>query len=286
MEARLEGQAGAKLDKRKQDRQSRVPEFIILCLSITIVVAIGTLSYSNARSAESASGELNLARNVVNLNAELLSALKDAESGQHGFLLTGQEQFLEPYSQRLSVIPELFMKLLQLTQPIPDERELVKAIEPLVTAKLSELRETVDLRRSGNSKKALEIVDTAAGKVMMDDIQARSAALGELAERRLGRFTAIADRSSSRLRFAGTAGSALLLAFLIISAATIFRGLSRRDELFSQAFENARRLTVTVSSIAGGVIATDAAARISILNPGCRATHWSAARRQRGPSYF
>jgi hypothetical protein len=58
------------MDKRKQDRLSRVPEGAVLGVSIAIVLVIGGLSYSSARSAERASAELNLARNVANLDQD------------------------------------------------------------------------------------------------------------------------------------------------------------------------------------------------------------------------
>ena len=257
----------ADMHKRKQDRLSRVPEGAVLGVSIAIVLVIGGLSYSSARSAERASTELNLARNVANLDQELLSALKDAETGQRGFLLTGREPYLEPYSRAVSVVPGLLKRLESLTQPAPDQSEILKTIEPLVAAKLSELKQTIDLRRANNSAQALAIVNGDTGKAFMDDIRTRCAALDRIVDQRLVRFTTAADSSSSRLRIVATVGSALLLAFLAISTATIFRGLNRRDELYGELFESERKLAVTLSSIADGVISTDASARIIFLNP-------------------
>jgi PAS domain S-box-containing protein len=255
------------LRRRKQDRQSRSPEIIILAVSIVIVLAIGGLSYRNARSAESATAERKLARDVVNLNNDLLSALKDAETGQRGFLVTGQAQFLQPYNQALPLIPGILMQLELLTRPTPDEHQRLMAIEPLVEAKRHEMQETIDLRRSNKNEQALALVNTGLGKAVMDDIRARCAALNRIAEQRLARSTALVEISSYRLRIVGTLGSALLLAFLLVSAATISRGLDRRDELMNRAYESEKKLAVTLASIADGVISTDAAARMTFLNP-------------------
>src|SRR5580704_3956488 len=165
------------MHKRKQDRLSRVPEGVVLGASIAIVFVIGVLSYNSARSAERASAELNLGRNVANLDQELLSALKDAETGQRGFLLTGRELYLEPYNRSLSVVPGLLKRLESLTQSAPDQSEILKTIEPLVAAKLRELQQTIDLRRSNNSAQALAIVAEDTGKAIMDGIRTRCAAL-------------------------------------------------------------------------------------------------------------
>ena len=255
------------MDKRKQDRLTRVPEHVVLSISIIIVSAIGILSYVNARSADRASAALTIARSVVRLDNELLSAMKDAETGQRGFLLSGQERYLEPYNHALSAVPALLRQLETLTQSTPDQNQQLKRIEPIVSAKFAELNQTIELRRSNNTAQALAIVNAGTGKVAMDEIRARCQTLYQLADQRLLRFAEITDRNSSRLRIMATVGSGLLLAFLLITIATVFRGLDRRDELFAQAFANQRRLAVTLSSIADGVIATDASGRITILNP-------------------
>ena len=255
------------MDKRKQDRLTRIPEHVVLSISIIIVSAIGILSYISARSADRASAALAIARSVVRLDNELLSAMKDAETGQRGFLLSGQERYLEPYNHALSAVPGLLRQLETLTRSTPDQNQQLKRIEPIVSAKFAELNQTIELRRSNNTAQALAIVNAGTGKVAMDEIRARCQTLYQLADQRLLRFAEITDRNSSRLRIVATVGSGLLLAFLLITIATVFRGLDRRDELFAQAFANERRLAVTLSSIADGVIATDASARITILNP-------------------
>ena len=255
------------MEKRKFDRQSRAPEFVILCLAVVVVASIGGLSYLSARSARAAAAEQQHTQSVIDLDRSLISALKDAETGQRGYLVTGQAQYLEPYNRVLPVIPDLLSRLNQLTQATPDQHQRVQAIEPLVSAKLTELKTTIDLRRANRTDEALAIVNGNSGKTVMDEIRVRCATLDQIAQTRLADFTAIADRNSSRLQIVGTAGRALLLGFLILSAITIFRGLNRRDELFRNAFEAERKLVITLSSIADGVIATDAAAKITYLNP-------------------
>lgn len=255
------------VNKRKFDRQSRAPELAILCLSVVIVAAIGGLSYISEGSAASASSERMRTRTVIDLNQELLSRLKDVEIGQRGYLVTGQLKFLEPYNQALPVIPDLLARLDRMTQSTPDQHRRVREIEPLVSARLAEVKQTVDLRLANRGAEALAIVDAGSGKATMDQIRARCAALNQTAETRLENYREIADRNSSRLGIVGTVGSALLLGFLAVSAITIFRGLNRRDELFREAFEAEKKLAITLESIADGVIATDAASKIVFLNP-------------------
>ncbi len=255
------------MDKREKDRLSLAPEAGILCISMLVVVAIGTLSYINAGRLERATEELRITRGIESVNRELLSALTDAETGQRGFLLTGQEVFLEPYTHALTVIPGLLKGLERLTLSRPDQRERFKAMEPLVAAKLQEMKQTIELRRANNSAEALAVVSAGTGKGIMDELRSHSDTIDQAAEERLARFRLLADANSSRLRIVSTAGSALLLVFLVVSAITIFRGIERREDLFRQCHASEKKLAITLSSIADGVISTDAAARITFLNP-------------------
>jgi len=115
------------MEKRKFDRQSRAPEFVILCLAVVVVASIGGLSYLSARSARAAAAEQQHTQSVIDLDRSLISALKDAETGQRGYLVTGQAQYLEPYNRVLPVIPDLLSRLNQLTQATPDQHQRVQA---------------------------------------------------------------------------------------------------------------------------------------------------------------
>jgi len=265
------------MEKREHDRQSRAPEAIILVVGLIIVLAIGFFSNASTQDARRAADALSTARGIINLNNELLSTLKDAETGQRGFLLTGEEKYLDPYKEAVSRTPGLLGQLDNITAREPALNRRVQDLQPLVPAKLNELKETIDLKRSGGTAPAVAIVNTDRGKTIMDLIRMRSALVNQIAEQRLSEATSAADRSSARLRIVVAAGSALLFGFLIISALTIFRSLNRRDELFAQAFESARKLEVILTSIADGVIATDAAAKITFINPVAEAlTGWTS----------
>ena len=155
------------ISRRKKDRQSRMPEIVILCVSAVIVSVIGGLSYLSAQSAAKASAQRNYTEGVINPDRELVSALKDAETGQRGYLLTGRDEYLEPYNQTLAVIPDLRKRLDELTRTTPEQHGIVAGIEPLVSEKLTELKLTIDLRRFGSGAAGDSLVG-AAQRLAMD----------------------------------------------------------------------------------------------------------------------
>jgi CHASE3 domain sensor protein len=103
--------------------------------------------------------------------ADLLSVMKDAETGQRGYLLTGEDSYLEPYSGALSAIKIAFADLKNLTSDNPSQQRRLAAIAPLIDGKLAELKRTIDLRRTQGFDAALKVVLTNEGKTFMDQMR-------------------------------------------------------------------------------------------------------------------
>ncbi|HMJ60148.1 MAG TPA: CHASE3 domain-containing protein [Bryobacteraceae bacterium] len=262
--------------KINRGRGSRIPEMLVLGLSLLVVLTIVVLSYRSGQAARFAEEQRKISQDIERLNATLLSTLKDAETGQRGFLLTGQEQYLEPHNQAVSAIPGLLERLRAAALSRPDQAARIRNIQPAAAEKLGEMKTTIELRRSNRLAEAMALVDSNHGKTLMDQIRARCADIAQAAEEQSARFDAEATQSARNLRRVSTGGGVLLLLFLAFSTITIFRGMRRRDELFSQAHAGEKLLAATLSGIADGVIATDAQGRITFINPVAeRLTGWN-----------
>jgi CHASE3 domain sensor protein len=105
------------------------------------------------------------------MTTRLLSALKDAETGQRGFLLTGREYYLDPYRQALSDVPSFLNDLEGLTKSCPEQAHCLEEMKPLVDEKFAELELTIKLRRSKGNDAALAVVLSDQGKTAMDRIR-------------------------------------------------------------------------------------------------------------------
>src|SRR6478735_3151041 len=79
--------------------------------------------------------------------ADLISYVKDAETGARGFVITGEEPFLEPYRTALPEIARLSTDLRSLTADNELQQRRLNTLAPLVDGKLAELKKTVDMRR-------------------------------------------------------------------------------------------------------------------------------------------
>ena len=88
-----------------------VPLRVVVLL---ILLGIGFASYRSWRQTQDTIQEWVHARDRLTATDELISALKDAETSQRGFLLTGSEEYLEPYTKATAVMPHLMDEVLRL----------------------------------------------------------------------------------------------------------------------------------------------------------------------------
>lgn len=248
----------------------------MLGASLVIVGLIAILSYRSGEAARVAEQERKSAEGIVRVSALLLSTLKDAETGQRGFLLTGREDYLAPYNQAVAAMPGILDRFRTATASQPDLARQVQNIERLAGQKLAVLKATIELCRANQPAAALAMVDTNRGETYMAEIRASGGEVEQTALARLEGFEANAGASAANLSSVSIGGSLLLGVFLALATITIFRGLDLRDALLRQAFAGEKLLATTLAGIADAVIATDAQGRITFINPAARdLTGWS-----------
>jgi signal transduction histidine kinase/DNA-binding response OmpR family regulator/CHASE3 domain sensor protein len=190
-----------------------------LGVSVLAVLFIALFSYrSLTNRAESAA---RVAENLEILEQleGVLSTLKDAETGQRGFLLTGNENYLAPFNEAKASLDAELTTLRTLLKA-PDQLRRLHQISSFATDKLSEIEQTIALRRQGRAEAALALVQTNRGQALMDRLRMLVAQMEarereRLAEHQRGWQDAVAFSS-----FVAWGGSALLL-FCIIAAGVI-----------------------------------------------------------------
>src|ERR1700729_4206525 len=153
-------------------------------LAVLAVAIIALLSYQSLRTTTTTASNLTQTIELLGRLEGLLSTLKDAETGQRGFLLTGEESYLAPYTDAKDALPNEFKATRALLVDRPEQRRRLDALESLANLKMAELDSTVVARRAGKSDTALGIVRTDRGKIYMDRIRAAASEM-EAAERQL-----------------------------------------------------------------------------------------------------
>ena len=140
-------------------------------LSFVVLAVIGVVAYHSVASLTATSYEVTHTHLVLEHIDSLLSLLRDAETGQRGFVITGDEAFLEPYNTATQEIARAQRELRDLTADNAVQGKRLDELAPSITAKLDELRETVEMRRAGRVAEVTKRVQDGAGKRSMDQIR-------------------------------------------------------------------------------------------------------------------
>jgi CheY-like chemotaxis protein/signal transduction histidine kinase len=189
-------------------------------LAVVAVVIITLLSYQSLQATANTTRNLTQSVEVLRRLQALLSTLKDAETGQRGFLLTGEESYLTPYTDAKDALPEEFRAVRALLVNRPEQAQRLEALESLANLKMTELESTVAARRAGHPDAALAVVRTDRGKLYMDRIRDAVNDM-EGIEQRLIVQRGEESQKAATISLAVTLGGSGLLLFLIAGAAVV-----------------------------------------------------------------
>jgi len=148
-----------------------------LIAAILFFVATGALAYLNFQTLKRDSALIVRSSEALTALEDVLSTVRDAETGQRGYLLTDNESYLEPYNAAVRLLEPRLEALRRLTADNQPQQDRLASVKQRADAKLAELKQTIDLRRSQGKAAALAVVQTDQGKDQMDAIRAEVAAM-------------------------------------------------------------------------------------------------------------
>ncbi|MDR6100003.1 class 3 adenylate cyclase [Agrobacterium larrymoorei] len=226
-----------------------------IALSVVAVGVCMTIYLSSWISSEDRKADEAVQRNVAYLSAiaDLMSHIQDAEIGQRGFLLTGDELYLKPYTTAMDSLDGMLDNLAEGAENASIETGSVATLRSLIAQKKSELEQSVEYRRAGNENASIALVKTGQGKILMDGIrsvlaQMEKDGLAQLAKRSEAASAAKARMHILLLLFAIMVGGMALL----VVRATVTRAKAAertRDELLSHA--DRRLMAVMAADLVG-----------------------------------
>ncbi len=231
-----------------------------------ILVFAGWESYRSTKRFAEASERQQHTYEVLRTLDATVAGLVDAETGQRGYLLTGDESYLAPYRAAIKDLAQITGRLKYLTSDNPDQQKRIQALEPLVDNKLAELQRTIDLRRKEGLAAANALVLEGNGKGWMDQIRALTAEMAteenDLLRLRMQKTNESMARSTRTIASGTLAGISLLaLCFGLLS-----REMSQRKRAQAALAKSEMWYSTTLGSVGDAVIATDMNGAVSFMN--------------------
>jgi len=205
---------------------------VALVALLLFVVALGLVAYSLVVGYSGTLQSLDRSREITISAEDLYRHLLSAESGQRGYIITGDLNYLESYEQGVQNVLASRATLTRLIAETPQYSNDMRLLTAQVDSKLAELANTVEIRRRDGFEAARTVVSTDLGRSLMDTIGNSLRAL-ILAER--AQFTAA--RTLVVQRLSTIAGVAFLLVFCVLVLATVVYVLVRRDMRARQTVE-------------------------------------------------
>ena len=233
--------------------------FIAIILVLIAARLIGTANLRNVYQTSAAVAHTYSVKAAVE---KLLSTLVDAETGERGFIITGEPGDRQPDDRAQASIPSIFEHVRMLTADEVEQQADLDRLSGLVQVKLQEFAEASRQRRESGFEAAQKAVAANVGKHTMDTIRAIVSGMEAREDALLAARIAQAERSYRVAFVLGfvTTGLALLVAI------ALFAGAWRTGKERLRAAETAEGLRVMLASIGDGVITTDGKGRVIFMN--------------------
>jgi PAS domain S-box-containing protein len=148
--------------------------FGAILLSLLVVFAIGAALYSWQVNRQLAGDYAAVTRaySITNQLETLMSRITDGETGERGFLITGKDDYLEPYVLFTETVDEFYANLRALTADNARQSQQAELLGPLLVARKRELQSIIELRRLNGLDIARASTSFDRGKALHDQIRA------------------------------------------------------------------------------------------------------------------
>lgn len=244
------------------------PRFLLVVLLITVtlgIVAVGFLLVSQARQAVELRNEVEQSYARRLQLQRILSLHQDIETASRGYVLSQQEDFLEPYRIAEPAIDAELSKLDQLEQN-GNAGEKLRHLRRHSVEKRNFVRETINLATSGRATEAVARVRSGDGKRAMDALRSEIAELQLSEESRLNRLSARSGAARDRLEMTALAILGALLVLLTGAAVAIASATKSRSQALDAVADLSRRRKAILDAAMDGIIILNPSGSIESVN--------------------
>jgi signal transduction histidine kinase len=195
---------------------------VLLAAGFVLLLVVGAASVWSLLRTQDYDRWVEHTQTVIEKTDEAMSLTLEAQSGERGYMITGDPDYLDRYAPAVAVLPRKLQELSELVADNPDQEGRVVALRGAVDKRLVTLRAVVALFRSGQHDTAYALVRSGRGYAQMAVIRDIVFRL-ESEERRLLAERKRAAQNSARLSLAVNLASLALIALVALVAIVVIR---------------------------------------------------------------
>ena len=210
-----------------------------LAAAFLILVVTSFSAWENWRQFASVRAQGRAARDSVDQLEEIVVSVREAEANERGYLLTGEESYLEPFHRVAAAVPSELSKVAALA---PDQSALLREIQRLVAEKIREMQETIDLRRTQGVDAALKVMLADKGWDLTNRIRAADRNFRSIKTLEYQGSSVAISHLGNQILYVSLGGDLVLCILLLLAAISMHAGAERREEFIAALREDDRRL--------------------------------------------
>jgi diguanylate cyclase (GGDEF)-like protein len=197
-------------------------------LGLLLMVGLGVATFRTTKGLLDENQKVTHTFEVIVSLDNVIASMTDAQTGQRGYVITGDERFLEPYNAALPRLSDGIERVRQLTVDNPNQQKQISELQRRVKRNLAVINEVITLRRRGDAEAAAEVVKSGRGKVGMDAIRQLIREMKDEEDRLLSARTEKAKTSARRVVVAFFALTVAVFLLLSFSYLLVRRDVARR----------------------------------------------------------
>jgi methyl-accepting chemotaxis protein len=197
-------------------------------LAVVILVVVGVVGYRSTDALIANDRRVERSHVILETMARVLSVMKDAETGQRGYVISGVDSYLEPYRAATTELRDTLAELKRVAADNPRQQERAEHVATLANDKMTELAVVIDLRRTKGFDEAQKEVLTDRGKRAMDQLREVVGAMEHDERDTLKDRAAAAEGSAASAKSTILVAALLALVFVAGAGAFITRAMNQR----------------------------------------------------------
>ena len=233
---------------------------------IGFIALIGGLSWDRFGAAYDARQWTLYTYEIITTIDALRINVRDAETGQRGYLLTGEAAYLQPYQSALGKISFLQGELQRLTADNTSEQKRLRTLSPLLQQRLELLAQTIQLRRDAGLDAAMRMVSAGGGREISVQIETLLTSMTEDERTLLTERIESMNSYGARVRALVVSGAVLAVVALLWAVRLLNQAWSGSYAAEMEQRSLAERLNVSLHSLSQGV---------AVFGPAHKLRHWN-----------